>query len=372
MERRQFIQQAALGAAAAGTLAACGRGGAEANGAPAIQAAPRVRWRLASSFPRSSDIIYRGAETLAERVAALTGGRFEIRPSPAGEIVPPFQVLDAVQNRTVPVGHTAGYYYTGKNPALAFETGVPFGMTARQHTAWMTVGDGLEQTRRLLADFGVVNLPAGNTGTQMGGWWRRPISGLADLRGLRMRIPGLGAEVMDRLGVAALSLPGGEIYQALERGNIDATEWIGPYDDQKLGFFRVARYYLYPGWWEPSAMLSFYVNRAEWDRLPEAYRQALTVAATEVNQRMLAEYDAKNPPALRELLAEGVEVRPFPRDVMVAAAREARGLYEEAAAADAGYRGVYDAYRAFRDAATTWFALAEQGYANFAFAQQEA
>jgi TRAP-type mannitol/chloroaromatic compound transport system substrate-binding protein len=372
MERRRFIRHAALGAAGATAvtaLASCGGDGAgtAANGAPAVQTGRRVRWRLASSFPRSSDIIYRASETLSERVAALTDGQFEIRAYPAGEIVPGLQVLDAVQNRTVAIGHTAGYYYVGKNPALAFETGVPFGMTARQHNAWLLYGGGLDLTRGLLADFGVVNLPGGNTGTQMGGWWRRPVNSLAELRGLKMRIPGLGAQVMDRLGVTALTLPGGEIYQALERGNLDATEWIGPYDDEKLGFYKVATNYLYPGWWEPSAMLAFYINQSEWDRLPSAYQQALEVAADEVNIRMLAEYDAKNPPALDRLLAEGVRLQAFPDDVMTAAYDAAQSLYAETAAGGGGYGEVYDAYRQFQQSADRWFGVAQQAYADFAF-----
>ncbi|MDX1438335.1 MAG: ABC transporter substrate-binding protein, partial [Rubricoccaceae bacterium] len=219
MERRSFIKKAALGAAGSSVLVGCSsESSGEASGAPAVQTGQRIRWRLASSFPRSAEIIYRGSEVLAERVSALTSGRFEIMPSPAGEIVPPFQVLDAVQNRSVAMGHTASYYFTGKNSALAFDTGVPFGMTVRQQNAWMLNGGGMDLTRGLFADFGIVNLLGGNTGTQMGGWFRSPIRSMADMRGLKMRIPGLGAQVMDRLGVNALSLPGGEIYQALERG----------------------------------------------------------------------------------------------------------------------------------------------------------
>jgi TRAP-type mannitol/chloroaromatic compound transport system substrate-binding protein len=368
MERRRFLRKAALGTAASTALIGCGSGtSGDANGAPAVQTGQRLRWRLVSSFPRSAEIIYRGAEVLAERVSALTGGQFEIITSPAGEIVPPFQVLDAVQNRSVQMGHTASYYFTGKNPALAFDTGVPFGMTVRQQNAWMLDGDGTELTRRLFADFGVVNLLGGNTGTQMGGWFRRPVDSLADMRGLKMRIPGLGAQVMDRMGVNALSLPGGEIYQALERGAIDATEWIGPYDDEKLGFQRIVQHYYYPGWWEPGAVLSFYVNQSEWDGLPEAYRQILEVAALEVNQRMMAEYDAKNPPALQRLVDGGVQLHPFPDDVMQAARDAARDLSEEAAAADAGYRALYDSYRQFQQASDRWFATAEQAYADFTY-----
>ncbi len=361
MERRTFVRHAAVGAAAA-ALTACGGDEAGASEAPAVQTAPRVRWRLASSFPRSSDVIYRGAETLAGRVAALTDERFEIRPYPAGELVPGLQVLDAVQNRTAEVGHTAGYYYVGKNPALAFETGVPFGLTARQHNAWMLAGDGLDRTRGLLADFGVISFPGGNTGTQMGGWWRREIGSAADLGGLKMRIPGLGGRVMDRLGVAALVLPGGEIYQALERGTIDATEWIGPYDDEKLGFHKVAQNYYYPGWWEPSAMLSFYVNQQAWDQLPGAYQEALSAAALEANAQMLAEYDALNPPALQRLVDAGIEIRPFPPDVMAAAREAAEAMLNDELGGD-----LLDSYRAFQQASDRWFGLAEHAYAEFAF-----
>ncbi len=368
MHRRRFISDAALGAVGSVAIVGCGSE-PMSNGAPAIQAGRQIRWRLASSFPRSAEIIYHGAEVFAERVGALTGGRFEIVPSPAGEIVPPFQVLDAVQNRSVAMGHSASYYFTGKNPALAFDTGVPFGMTARQQNAWMLDGDGLELTRGLFADFGVINLVGGNTGTQMGGWFRRPIGSLTEMRGLKMRIPGLGAQVMDRLGVNALTLPGGEIYQALERGAIDATEWIGPYDDEKLGFQRIVKNYLYPGWWEPGALLSFYINRQEWDGLPTEYQQILEVASLEVNQRMLAEYDAKNPPALQRLVDGGVRLAPFPNDVMIAARDAAQSMYEETASADAGYRTILSSYRAFQDQSDRWFSTAERAYADFVFAQ---
>ena len=370
MQRRRFIKKAALGATASTALIGCGPDGS-GEGPASVQTGQRIRWRLASSFPRSAEIIYRGAEVLAARVSALTGGRFEIIPSPAGEIVPPFQVLDAVRNRSVAMGHTASYYFTGKNPALAFDTGVPFGMTARQQNAWMLHDEGMELMRGLFADFSIVNLLGGNTGTQMGGWFRNPIGSMADMRGLKMRIPGLGAQVMDRLGVNALSLPGGEIYQALERGAIDATEWIGPYDDEKLGFHRVVQNYHYPGWWEPGAVLSFYVNQQEWDSIPTEYQQVLDVAALEVNQRMMAEYDAKNPPALQRLIEGGVQLAPFPADVMNAARDAAQSLFEETAASDARYRAVYDSHRRFQQASDRWFSTAEKTYADFAFAQPQ-
>lgn len=369
MDRRHFVTAAALGAGA--TLAGCGPGpgqgrrhtGATAGDGPAVLTRPRVRWRLASSFPRSTEILYRAAEHLAARVAALTDGRFEIEPSEGGALVPPLQVLDAVQAGSVPIGHTAGYYYLGKTTALTFDTAVPFGMQARQHDAWMRHGGGRELTQRTLDAFGVVGLLGGNTGTQMGGWFRNPVRSLADLRALTMRIPGLGGRAMEQLGVVAQTLPGGEIYGALERGAIDATEWVGPYDDEKMGFYRVVKTYHYPGWWEPAAGLSFYVNRAEWDRLPPAYREALQTASGEVNAIMLSEYDALNAPALASLLDRGVQAVPFPPDVMAAAAAASRELMD-AAADDDHSRELLRSYRDFQTASDRWFNLAERTMAQ--------
>lgn len=369
MDRRHFVTAAALGAGA--TLAGCGPGpgqgrrhtGATAGDGPAVLTRPRVRWRLASSFPRSTEILYRAAEHLAARVAALTDGRFEIEPSEGGALVPPLQVLDAVQAGSVPIGHTAGYYYLGKTTALTFDTAVPFGMQARQHDAWMRHGGGRELTQRTLDAFGVVGLLGGNTGTQMGGWFREPVRSLADLRALTMRIPGLGGRAMEQLGVVAQTLPGGEIYGALERGAIDATEWVGPYDDEKMGFYRVVKTYHYPGWWEPAAGLSFYVNRAEWDRLPPAYREALQTASGEVNAIMLSEYDALNAPALASLLDRGVQAVPFPPDVMAAAAAASRALMD-AAADDDHSRELLRSYRDFQTASDRWFNLAERTMAQ--------
>lgn len=335
-------------------------------GAPAVQTAPRVTWRLASSFPNALDTIYGAAEVLARRVGELTDGRFRIRPYSAGEIVPAFEVLGAVQNGTVEAGHGASYYFQGRNPALIFDCTVPFGLTARQLNAWFYYGGGLDLTREMFADFNVINFPGGNTGTQMGGWFRREINSLRDLRGLKMRIPGLGGEVMSRLGVTVQVIPGGEIYPSLERGAIDATEWVGPYDDEKLGFQEIVKDYYFPGWWEPGPGLSFYVNRTAWDRLPSAYRQAFEVATGEANENMLALYDAVNAPALQRLIDQGVRLHPFPDDVMAAARRTTEELLEEASS-DAFYRKIYSAYRSWRDEAYRWFGTAELAYADYAF-----
>ncbi len=335
-------------------------------GAPAIQTEPRLTWRLASSFPNGLDTIYGAAEVLARRVEQLTEGRLRIRPYSAGELVPAFEVLTAVQNGTVQMGHAASYYFKGHNPALVFDCTVPFGLTARQLNAWYYQGDGLDLTREMFADFNVINFPGGNTGTQMGGWFRREIRSLRDLRGLKMRIPGLGGEVMDQLGVTVQVIPGGEIYPALERGAIDATEWVGPYDDEKLGFHEIVQNYYYPGWWEPGPGLSFYVNRQAWEGLPSTYQKAIEVAAAEANDNMLAQYDALNAPALKRLIEAGVRVQPFPDDVMAQARRVTDELLEQAAS-DAFYRRIYDSYRRWRDQAYRWFSTAELAYANVAF-----
>jgi len=338
----------------------------DAQAAPAESAQlPVIRWRLASSFPRSLDILYTTAETLSTRVAALTGGKFQIRVFTGGELVPGLQVLDAVGSNTVECGHSAGYYYVGKNLALAFDCAVPFGLTARQQNAWMYAGGGVEAMRALYAKYNVVQFPGGNTGTQMGGWFRKEIKSLADLKGLKMRIPGIGGQIMARLGVVPQTLPGSDVYPALERGAIDAAEWVGPYDDEKLGFHRIARHYYYPGWWEGEAQLSFYVNQAAWRALPELYRQAFEAAAAEANQLMLARYDARNPPALLRLVGQGVKLHAYPKDVMLAARRASFQMYEEEARTNPDFAAIYRPWKQLRDTEFQWFKVAEAAYANF-------
>ncbi len=365
--RRGFLGRAAAGVVgAAGLAAACGER-EDGVGAPAVQTRPRVMWRLASSFPRGLDTIWGSAEMLGEVTASLTGGRFQIRPYPAGELVPGLQVMDAVQQGTVQVGQSTSYYYTGKNQALAFDAGVPFGMTARQQDAWLNEGGGGEVIRGVFADFGIISFPAGNTGGQMGGWFRREVNSPEDLRGLRMRIPGLGGDVMDRMGVTVQVLAGGEIYPALERGAIDATEWVGPYDDEKLGLHQAARYYYYPGWWEPCASMSYQVNRAAWDALPTDYQAVFEVAAQASARRMLYTYDAKNPAALGRLLAAGVELRSFSDEIMALARTTIEEILNDYADENPQYREVYDHWRGFRDASHRWFGTSELRYANFAF-----
>ena len=362
MERRHFIKSAALGAAAGTLVGGCA---VDRSGAPAVQTGyPTLRWRLASSFSRSLDTIYGAADVMANRLSALTEGRFTVRVFPAGEIVPAFEVLESVQKGTVQLGHSASYYYIGKNPAFAFDTTIPFGLTARQFNAWMYHGGGREIMQALFADYNVLSYPGGNTGTQMGGWFNRAIDSVQDLRGLTMRIPGLGGRVMDRLGVTVQQIPGGEIYPALERGVIDAAEWVGPYDDEKLGFHQVARYYYYPGWWEPGANLSFFVNQAAFAALPTQYQMALETAMVEANMYMLSRYDAVNPAAFRRLVDSGIELRSFPADVMEAARTASEEMVLEGTS-DPVYSEIHNSYMAWLNASNTWFGTASYAYSEF-------
>jgi TRAP-type mannitol/chloroaromatic compound transport system substrate-binding protein len=356
MKRRQFLKQAGLGLAASGVAA------------PAIaQSSPQIRWRMASSFPKSLDTLYGTAEQIASRVSKITDGKFEIRVFAAGEIVPPLQVLDAVQNGTVECGQSASYYYVGKDPAFAFDTALPFGMNCRQQNAWIYYGGGLELLRALFRSHNIINFPAGNTGTQMAGWYRKEIKSVADLKGLKMRIAGLAGQILAKLGVVPQQIGGADIYPALEKGTIDAAEWVGPYDDEKLGFHKVAKYYYYPGWWEGSAQLSIYVNIKQWEALPKSYQEALEVACAEANIHMVAKYDAKNTEALRRLVAGGAQLRQFPRPVMEACYKVAQELYGELAAKSPEFKKIYGPWNAFRESQYLWFRVAENTFDNFVY-----
>jgi len=358
MKRRSFLKAAGLGLAAAPIAA------------PAIaQSAPAIKWRLASSFPKSLDTIYGAAEVMARRVAEATDGRFEIRVFAGGEIVPGFQVLDAVQNATVEMGHSASYYYVGKDPTFAFDTALPFGLNARQQSAWMTHGGGLALMRELFAAYNIFNIPCGNTGAQMGGWFRKEINTVDDLNGLKFRIGGFAGQVLTKLGVVPQQIPGGEIYPALEKGTIDAAEWVGPYDDEKLGFYKVAQHYYYPGWWEGGPQLSVYVNTAQWETLPASYQAIVQAACAEANTWMVGKYDAENMPALRRLVAGGSILKPFTKEVMEAAYAAANALYDETAAANPTFKKVFDAWKPFRDETHLWFRVAENTFDNFVLAK---
>ena len=356
MQRRKFISQA--GAVLAGA-------GATALPAAALADGPQITWRLASSFPKSLDTIYGAAETVSKLVAAATGGRFHIQIFAAGELVPGTGVLDAVTNGTVPIGHTASYYYVGKDPTFAFDTAMPFGLNSRQQSAWMLHGGGLELMREFLAPYKVVNIPCGSTGAQMGGWYRKEIRTLADLKGLKFRCGGYAGQVLAKVGVVPQLIAGNEIYPALEKGTIDAVEWVGPYDDEKLGFNKVAKYYYFPGWWEGGPQLSIYVNSDEWAKLPPEYQVILEDACLYAHADMQARYDVRNPEALKRLILSGTQLRRFSGDIMETCYKAAFELYDETAAKNPRFRKVYEAWRSFRDEQIAWFGVAERPFDNF-------
>ena len=364
-QRRRLLGAAAV-ASTAGVLASCRI--RRADEVKAGSALPLVRWRMATSWPHSLDTIFGGAETISRRVREMSAGRFLIQPFAAGELVPGLEVLEAVQNGSVECGHTASYYYLGKNPALAFGTAVPFGLTAQQQNAWLFAGGGLEAIDRLYSDFGVRSFPAGNTGAQMGGWFKRPLEGLASLQGLKMRIPGLGGKVMAALGVNVQVLPGGEIFLALDRGAIDAAEWTGPYDDEKLGLNKAARSYYYPGWWEPGPTLTALVNLQAWSRLPSEYQAMFAAACHEANGLMLSRYDALNATVLQRLIKGGTQLK-FYGEPILQAAREATDQILADSAKDATFKRVYEQWRTFRQDVFAWNRVNEFSYARFAFGE---
>lgn len=361
MKRRRILGIGA-GAASAGAIAACSpqQGGGAVSGD-----LPRVQWRMATSWPQSLDTIYGGAQTVCDRVSELTDGRFTIDPFASGEIVPGLQVLDAVQAGTVECGHSAAYYYVGKNQALAFGTTVPFGLNAQQQNAWFYHGGGLEVMHKLYADFGVISFPAGNTGVQMGGWFKNNIQTVGDLKGLKMRIPGLGGEVMSQLGVNVQVLPGGEIFLALDRGAIDAAEFVGPYDDEKLGLQNAADYYYYPGWWEPGATLDATINLDAWRALPKEYQEVFKAATYESNINMLAKYDALNGAALQSLVDQGTQLIPYSDEILQAASEASTALFEENASKDATFKEVYENWKTFRESVQGWNRVNELSFSQF-------
>ena len=354
MERRNFIRQTGL----AGVLAA--------GAAPAIvHAQANIRWRLASSFPKSLDTIFGAAEEFSKQVSAMTGGKFQISIHPGGELMPAFGVVDGVQNGTVECAHTVPYYFFGKDETFALGAAIPFGMNSRQMTAWMFEGNGLKLMREFYAQYSIISFPCGNTGAQMGGWYRKPLQSIADMKGLKFRVGGFAGKVVERLGGVPQNIPGGEIYQALEKGTIDAAEWIGPYDDQKLGFNKVAPNYAYPAWWEGGPQIDLFVNQKAFNSLSAEYKAIVEAAATYSHVEMQAKYDAKNPAALKQLVSSGTKLFRFPKDVMEAAFKESMALYSELSAKNPNWKKVYTDFAKFRAEQNLWFRFAESGFDDF-------
>jgi TRAP-type mannitol/chloroaromatic compound transport system substrate-binding protein len=354
MKRRQFIRAAGLGVAAS------------AVAAPAIaQTNPEIKWRMTCSWPKSLDTLFGAAETMAKQVAEATDGKFQIQVFAAGEIVPGLQVVDAVQNGTVECGHTASYYYFGKDPTFAFGTSVAFGPNARLNQGWWTLGGGKEVLNEFYKNYNCTALLAGNTGCQMGGWFRKEINTVDDLKGIKMRIGGFPGRVLAKLGAVPQQIAAGDIYPALEKGTIDAAEWVGPYDDEKLGFYKVAPHYYYPGWWEGGSMLFSFINLDKWNALPKHYQVILEQAAHYANTWCMAKYDQQNPAALRRLLAGGAKLHGFSPAIMEACFKAANELHSEISKENASFKKVLESMTEFTKNGYQWFQVAELGYDSF-------
>jgi TRAP-type mannitol/chloroaromatic compound transport system substrate-binding protein len=356
MKRRDFLTRAGAGVALGGLSSA------------ALAQAPNVRWRLQTSWPKSLETTHGGVEQMARRIGEITEGKFQISVLASGEIVPGNQVFDAVSNGSFEATHTLSTFFIGKNPAITFDTGLPFGLNARQQLAWFHWGGGRELTREVFKPFGVLNIPCGNTGVQMGGWYRKEIKTVEDLKGLKMRIGGIGGTILSRLGVVPQQIPPGDIFPSLEKGTIDAAEFIGPFDDERLGLNKVAKFYYYPGWWEGSAQNTLLVNQKAWDALPKAFQTALEMACAEQDALMTAHYDEKNPQALKRLVGSGTQLRAFPKPVMDAAYKATEEVLAEWAGKSPEFAKIFDSWKRFRDDSNLWFRVAEFTLDSYRFA----
>lgn len=363
MDRRGFLKNAAIGSV--GTVAAAGLA------APALaQSLPKISWRLTSSFPKSLDTIYGGAEDIASRVSAATDGNFSIEVFPPGDIAPGLQAADAVGAGTAEMCHTCSYYSFARDPTFAIGSAIPFGLNARLTNAWFYQGNGHKLMNEFWAKHKLYGLVAGNTGAQMGGWFRREINTVDDLKGVKMRIAGLAGKVMDRLGAVSQQMAGDDIYPALENGTIDAAEWIGPYDDYRLGFYKVAKYYYYPAFWEGGLAIHAFVNLDKWNELPPAYKAVLEDACAFANTNMMAKYDLKNPVAIKQIVAEGTVLKPFSQDILDACFKASTDVYAEITAKNTDFKKIFDDQNAFKREAYLWMQLSEYTYDTFMMIQQ--
>src|SRR5690625_72848 len=356
MQRRSFLKKAGLGAVA----------GSATLAAPAIaQDNPKISWKMTSSYNPSLPPLFTTAQLFVDMVKEASNGNFDIRLYPGGEIVPAFEVMDAVGNGTVQCGQTASYYYYGKDPSFCFDTAVPFGLNTHQMFSWMYEGDGMKLLRELFATRNIINFPLGNTGTQMGGWYRKEINTVEDLKGLKMRTAGFAGEVLARMGVVPQQIPGGDIYPALEKGTLDAVEFVGPADDEALGLQKVAKYYYTPGWWEGSAQVSLYVHDEAFEALPKQYQKLVEIACRAAGTNLGSKYDYANPGALRRLIADGAVLKTFPREVMDASFETANEVYQEFCDRDEMFKRIHDSYMEFRDDVVPWYGVAEGAYDNY-------
>ncbi|QQP92368.1 TRAP transporter substrate-binding protein DctP [Skermanella sp. TT6] len=358
MKRRDMLVGGLAGASAAAAAVAGGP-------APAQAQSTEINWRMTSSYPASLDAVYGAGDTFIKVLGEISDGRMRIQHFAAGEIVGGFQALDAVQNGTVECCDTAPFYYVGKDPSFAFGASVPFGLSTRQQNAWFFQAGGLELLNELFNQHNVVGIPIGNTNAQMAGWFRKEIKSVDDLKGLKMRIGGLAGQVIAKLGAVPQQIPAGDIYPALERGTIDAAEWVGPYDDERLGFAKVAPYYYYPGWWEGASAIFLFINKDRWEALKPLDRAQITAAAHQANTLTIAKYDQVNPGAIRRLVAAGAQLRAFPPEVMEACLKAANEVFAEISAQNPLFKRLHDHMTAFRNEQYLWQQIAEYSYETF-------
>ncbi|MCW8918285.1 MAG: TRAP transporter substrate-binding protein [Gammaproteobacteria bacterium] len=355
MRRRDFIKGAAVASVAAGAGVA----------APMAQAQEKIQWKMVTTWPKSFPALGTGANYLAELITTMSGGRLEVKVYGAGELVPAFEIFDAVSRGTAQMGHGAAYYWKGKSEAAQFFSAVPFGLTAQEMNAWLYHGGGMALWEEVYAPFGLVPTAALNTGVQMGGWFNKEINTLADLKGLKMRIPGLGGEVLRRLGGTPVSLPGGEIYSSLKSGAIDATEWVGPYNDLAFGLHKAAQYYYYPGWHEPGTTLECFINKEAFEALPGDLQAIVLTASKAANLDGLSELTARNNQALHTLVYQHkVALRQFPAEVLAQLKKVSDEVVAEIVSKDPLGRKVYDSFTAFREQAAAWHDISERAYLN--------
>ncbi|MGE5153272.1 MAG: TRAP transporter substrate-binding protein [Bdellovibrio bacteriovorus] len=353
MQRRRFIKSLGAGSLALGGAAGLG----------VAQAKAEHKWKMVTTWPKNFPGLGTGANNLAALIGEMSGGRIEVKVYGGGELVPPFEIFDAVSRGTAEMGHGSAYYWKGKSEAAQFFSTVPFGLTAQEMNGWIYHGGGLELWTELYAKFGLVPAPAGNTGVQMGGWFNKEINSVEDLKGLKMRIPGLGGEVLARAGGTPVNLPGGELFTALQSGAIDATEWVGPYNDLAFGLYKAAKYYYYPGWHEPGTILEAMINKQVYDALPADLKSIVMNACKVVNQDMLAEYTARNPAALQTLVTKHqAQLRRFPDDVILKLRELSEQVVAEIAQKDEFSSRVYASYRKFLDQAKEWSGISELTY----------
>lgn len=355
MKRRDFIKGAGAGAVAAGALLA----------APAVNAKPQYKWKMVTTWPKNFPGMGVGANHLAKLIEEMSDGRIEVKVFGAGELVPAFEIFDAVSRGTAEMGHGASYYWKGKSEAAQFFAAVPFGMTAQEMNAWLYHGGGMALWEEVYKPFGLIPTAAINTGVQMGGWFNKEIKSVTDLKGLKMRIPGLGGEVLQRLGGTPVNLPGGEIYQALQSGNIDAVEWVGPYNDLAFGLHKAAKFYYYPGWHEPGTVLECFINEKAFKALPKDLQSIVLTACKAANMDGLSEFTARNNEALHTLVTRHkVQLKKFPDDVLRELKAASDAVVAEIAAKDTLSKKVYESFVHFRDQVVAWHDVSERAFLN--------